>query len=239
MLNWLTLSMNNFPLYLPNQVNSMSHTVWSFVIRNNWGEHSISSFISLVNIHLIYRIVNFTNVVHFQQKQSSCFFSACLSTYSQNTAYIFHYHRPCYFLLVFTFLQVNLNHVTLLLFFVIILLYLFEKCFLLAFSKDKLHLPWILTVRSRLLRNACNLFFTGWVCVSMHKSIEGRPGCSHRAGEKVGPYPTYMHRIKLFSTAGITWWDKDFLRTLRVTVKPLIGDKVAWWLGYYSLIQEV
>lgn len=117
MLNWLTLSMNNFPLYLPNQVNSMSHTVWSFVIRNNWGEHSISSFISFVNIHLIYVIVNFTYVVHFQQKQSSCFFSACLSTYSQNTAYIFHCHLPCYFLLVFTFLQVNLNHVTLLLFF--------------------------------------------------------------------------------------------------------------------------
>ena len=187
----------------------------------------------------MYVSVNFINIVYCQQKSSSCFFSAFLSTYSQNTAYIFHYHRPCYFLLVFTFLQVNLNHVTLLLFFVIILLYLFEKCFLLAFSKDKLHLPWILTVRSRLLRNACNLFFTGWVCVSMHKSIEGRPGCSHRAGEKVGPYPTYMHRIKLFSTAGITWWDKDFLRTLRVTVKPLKGDKVAWWLGYYSLIQEV
>ena len=167
------------------------------------------------------------------------FLCFCFSTYSQNAAYISHCHLPCCFLLVFTFLQVNLNHVTLLHFFVIILLHLFEKCFLLAFSKDKLHLPWILTVRSRLLRNACNLFFTGWVCVSMHKSIEGRPGCSHRAGEKVGPYPTYMHRIKLFSTAGITWWDYDFPRTLRVTVKPLKGDKVAWWLGYYSLIQEV
>ena len=90
-------------------------------------------------------------------------------------------------------------------FFVIILLHLFEKCFLLAFSEDKLHQPWILTVGSRLLRNACNLFFTGWVCMSMHRSIEGRPGCSHRAGEKVGPYPTYMHRIKFFSIVGITW----------------------------------
>ena len=204
MLNWLALSLYNFPLYSTNQVNSISHTVWSFVIRNNWGEHSISSFNSLVNIYLMYVIVDFTNIVHFQQKPS-CFFSAFLSTYSQNAAYISHYHLPCCFLLVFTFLQVNLNHVTLLLFFVIILLHLFEKCFLLAFSEDKLHQPWILTVGSRLLRNACNLFFTGWVCMSMHRSIEGRPGCSHRAGEKVGPYPTYMHRIKLFSIVGITW----------------------------------
>lgn len=116
MLNWLALSLYNFPLYSTNQVNSISHTVWSFVIRNNWGEHSISSFISLVNIHLVYVIVNFTNIVHFQQKPS-CFFSAFLSTYSQNAAYISHCHLPCCFLLVFTFLQVNLNHVTSLLFF--------------------------------------------------------------------------------------------------------------------------
>ena len=115
MLNWLALSLYNFPLYSTNQVNSISHTVWSFVIRNNWGEHSIS-FISLVNIHLVYVIVNFTNIVHFQQKPS-CFFSAFLSTYSQNAAYISHCHLPCCFLLVFTFLQVNLNHVTSLLFF--------------------------------------------------------------------------------------------------------------------------
>lgn len=117
MLNWLALSPYNFPLYSPNQVNSVSRTAWSFVIRNTWGKHSISSFISLVNIHLMYVIVNFTNIVYCQQKSSSCFFSAFLSTYSQNAAYIFHYHRPCYFLLVFTFLQVNLNHVTSLLFF--------------------------------------------------------------------------------------------------------------------------